>query len=210
MDTKHTQVTASKRWSIRQLLTRIMWRVVPHRLITWFHALWMAWLDWLPVLISQVPSHDIRLAVYRLLGAKIGTQTSIHRGCQFYHMPGLKVGNNCVINQQVILDARCGLIIGQNVSISEQAILYTLHHDLDDPDFVVTGGPVIVDDYAFIGARAMIMPGVHLGEGSAIAAGAVVTKDVPPYTVVGGVPAKPIRQRSRNLRYQLNYRRTCY
>jgi acetyltransferase-like isoleucine patch superfamily enzyme len=115
-----------------------------------------------------------------------------------------------VINKGVILDGRRGLTIGDNVSISEQAILYTLQHDLDDPDFSVIGGPVTIEDYVFIGARSITLPGVHLGEGAAVAAGAVVTKDVAPYTVVGGIPARPIRERVRGLRYMLDYRRTFH
>ncbi len=195
---------------VKRLPTWLIWHFVPHRLIAWFDTLWHVWLDVLPELVSQIPSHAIRLAVYRSLGAKIGEHTSIHRGCQFYNLPGLEIAGNTVINQKVILDARRGLLIGRNVSISEQAMIYTLQHDLDDPECTVVGAPVAIGDYAFVGARAIILPGVRIGEGAGIAAGAVVTKDVEPYTIVGGVPAKYIRKRSRNLKYKLNYRRPLY
>ncbi len=188
-------------------MSRAMWRLVPHQIIVWFHQRWCILLDYLPSVVGQVPCHALRLAVYRWLGAEIAAHTSIHRGCQFYNIGGLKVASNTVINENVVLDARQGLFIGRNVSISEQAILYTLQHDLDDPDFRAAGAPVVVNDYVFIGARAIVLPGVTLGEGAAVAAGAVVTRDVQPYTVVAGVPARPIRQRAPGLRYTLDYRR---
>jgi acetyltransferase-like isoleucine patch superfamily enzyme len=202
--------SAAEGASVRKLLTRVMWRVVPHRWIVQLDGWCLALLDWAPALLTNVPSHWIRLAGYRALGAKIGEHTSIHRGCQFYQLCQLEIADNTVVNQQVVLDARSGLTIGRNVSISEQVIIYTLHHDLDDPGFATTGAPLTVEDHVFIGARAIILPGVHLGQGAAVAAGAVVTKDVPPYTVVGGIPAKTIRERSRDLRYNLDYRRTFY
>ena len=195
---------------MQRFVKQLAYRLLPHGLIDWLALMRFSWLDWLPDLASHVPSHDFRIAAFRLLGAKIGPQTSIGRGCQFYNLSSLEIGSHCTINQKVILDGRRGLHIGRNVSISEQAILYTLQHDLDDPDFGVEGGPIIVKDYVFIGARAIILPNVCLGEGSAVAAGAVVTKDVEPYAVVGGVPAKLIRHRSRNLRYQMDYKRLFY
>jgi acetyltransferase-like isoleucine patch superfamily enzyme len=189
---------------------RLAWRVVPHPVIAEWESFRLASLDALPAAVSQLPSHELRLAVYRSLGARIGQHTSIHRGCQFYNLPGIEIADNTVVNQNVILDGRCDLRIGRNVSISEQAILYTLQHDLDDPDFAVVGGPLVVYDYAFVGARAIVLPGVTIGEGAAVAAGAVVTKDVQPYTVVGGIPARMIRQRSKHLRYRLDFRRTFF
>jgi maltose O-acetyltransferase len=150
------------------------------------------------------------LAWYRRLGAQIGPHTSIHRGCQFYAIENLQIGKNCVVNQNVFLDARRGLVVGKDVPISEQAVIYTLQHDLDDPDFSTEGGPVLINDFAFIGARAIILPNTTIGTGAAVGAGAVVTRDVPPYTVVGGVPAHVLRERSRDLRYRLDYRRRFF
>lgn len=187
-----------------------LWHFVPHGIIRCVDGLIFACLDYTPSLVSNIPSHAFRLFVYRMLGAQIGEHTSIHRGCEFYNMTGLRIAGNSVINRNVVLDARRGLTIGRNVSISEFAIIYTLQHDLDDPMFGVTGSAVNIADYAFVGARAIVLPGVQVGEGAAVAAGAVATTDVSPYTVVGGVPARVIRTRSNDLRYTLDYRRAFY
>jgi acetyltransferase-like isoleucine patch superfamily enzyme len=77
---------------------------------------------------------------------------------------------------------------------------------MNAPEFPVTAEGVEIGDYVWIGVNATIMPGIHIGTGAVVAAGAVVTKDVDPYTVVGGVPAKVIGTRSQSLNYTLTYR----
>ena len=99
------------------------------------------------------------------------------------------------------------LKIGNNVSIAGEVRMYTMQHDIDDPDFHEVGAPVVIDDYAVIGTRVTLLPGVHIGKGAVVASGAVVTHDVEPYSVVGGVPAKHIRYRSKDLRYTLKFAR---
>lgn len=107
-----------------------------------------------------------------------------------------------MINRGVILDGRFPLTIGENVSISIQTMILTLQHDLSATDFGAVGAPVIIGDRAFLGARALILPGITIGEGAAVAAGALVTRDVLPFTIVAGVPAKVIGSRPRNLTYR--------
>ena len=82
-----------------------------------------------------------------------------------------------------------------------------MEHNIDSPDFTESDGAVLIDDYVVMGTRATILPGVHIGKGAVIASGAVVTKDVEPYTVVGGVPAQFIKERAKNLHYTLNFGR---
>jgi len=77
---------------------------------------------------------------------------------------------------------------------------------MQDPLFPEAFAPITICDYVWLGSRAMVLPGVTVGEGAVIAAGAVVTKDVDPYTVVGGVPARPIGTRRQDLGYELTYR----
>ncbi len=117
----------------------------------------------------------------------------------------IRIGDHSVVNYNVLLDGRRGLWIGDNVSISEGTVILTLEHDIDDSKFGLKGAPVRIEDYVFIGSYARILPGVRVGEGGAVAAGAVVTHDVDPYTLVGGVPARFIRQRSRPMNYQLEF-----
>jgi len=107
----------------------------------------------------------------------------------------------------VLLDGRLGLAIGDNVSISEGAAFFTLEHDPNSPTFENRGAPIQIGDRVFIGARAMVLPGAAIGEGAVVAAGAVVTRDVEPYQIVAGVPARPIGQRSQDLAYTLEYRK---
>lgn len=169
---------------------------------------WVDGRDYFIELAGVIPSHFLRLFLYRhVFRVKIGESTSIHRACRFYRPVGVSIGRNSVINRGALLDGRAGLNIGNNVSISEGCCLITLEHDPNSPNFAFRGAPIHVEDYVFIGAQAMILPGVTIGEGAVIGARAVVTKDVAPYNIVAGVPAKPIGERSRNLAYTLNYRK---
>ena len=171
---------------------------------------WRAYeaLDYSAELVSHLPSHSLRLVLYRsLLRVRIGPRTSIHRDCRFYRPSHVIVGSHTVINRDVVLDGRMGLYIGTNVSISEGAAIFTLEHDPNSSDFANRGAAVHIEDYVFIGARAIILPGVTVGRGAVVAAGAVVTHDVAPFAIVGGVPARPIGTRSQDLEYTLDYRK---
>ncbi len=123
---------------------------------------------------------------------------------------GLKIGANSIINQHCRLDSRGGLSIGSNVSISADVCILTADHDIQSPKFAGRSAPVVVDDYVYIGTRAMILPGVSIGVGAVVAAGAVVTRNVAAYSVVGGVPARLIGQRNRTLNYNPRYPRLFY
>jgi len=155
--------------------------------------------------LDKIPSYRMRYAYYRrFCRYKIGKDTSI---APTVYVTGyfVTVGRNTVINRQCYLDGREPLYIGNCVSISNQVYIQTATHDHQDPYFGWVPGPVRIEDYAWIGARAMILPGVTVGEGAVVAAGAVVAKDVPPYAIVAGIPARVIGERNRDLRYKFNY-----
>ncbi len=166
------------------------------------------------VAIAQCPSHIVRHWWYRhVLKVRIGRGSSVLMGQYFYirsrsdrGKPYITIGEHTVINRQCCLDGRGGLRIGCNVSISPGVWLLTDAHDMQDPQFPEVLAPVVIDDYVWLGSRAMVLPGVSIGRGAVVAAGAVVTKNVAPYTIVAGVPARPIGTRSRDLQYQLSYR----
>jgi maltose O-acetyltransferase len=153
--------------------------------------------------VSHVPSFALRRLWYRrVLGARIGPGTGIHLGCYvwFYgpgqvRRDGLSLGANTRINRACCLDARGSLRIGDNVSLSAEVAILTASHRVDDPAFGVELRPVVIEDHVWIGVRAVILPGVTLGRGSVVAAGAVVTRDVPPLAIVAGVPARPVGER---------------
>jgi len=115
----------------------------------------------------------------------------------------IKIGTNSIIGHNAILDGRGGLEIGNNVNFSSGVWIWTAEYDKDDPYFIATSGKVEIDDYAWVSCRVTILPGTKIGKGAVICAGAVVTKDVPPYAIVGGVPAKIIGERNKDLRYRL-------
>jgi acetyltransferase-like isoleucine patch superfamily enzyme len=153
--------------------------------------------------IGYLPFHTLRIFCLRVLKAKVGKRTGIYRGFEVRRPRLLTIGNSSVIGHGALLDARCGLTIGDNVNLSNEVMVWTLHHDYNDSNFAQTGAPVTIGNYAWICSRAIILPGVTIGEGAVVAAGAVVTRDVAPYTVVGGVPAKPIAKRNEHLNYDL-------
>lgn len=154
---------------------------------------------------GYVPCHIFRKTLYRICGARIGRNTSFHWRTRFFNPWNLSVGKNSIIGNDAMLDARKGIHIGDNVSFSMGVWIWTMEHDPQDPYYGVKGGQVIIEDYAWISCRAIILPGVTIGKGAVVAAGAVVTKDVPPYVIVGGVPAKKIGMRTKELHYKLNF-----
>jgi len=140
----------------------------------------------------------------RFCGVRLGRDSSICSGC-FITGYNIHIGDNTVVNRFVYLDGRVSLYIGNNVNISHYTLIQTLTHDPQSPDFVCLERPVRIEDHAWLGARATICPGITIGEGAVVAAGAVVTRDVAPYTIVGGNPARFIRERSKDLRYRSRY-----
>lgn len=165
-------------------------------------------------IVSHIPSYTIRHAWYhKVLGWTIGPGASILMG-QHVQMAGARssgkkviIGKDSVINQGCLLYTTGGLIIGEHVSISSGAWLVTGSHDINDPQFPDLYKPIVIKDYVWIGMRATILAGITVGEGSIVMAGAVVTRDVPPYTVVGGVPARVISERQlHDPAYTLNFR----
>jgi acetyltransferase-like isoleucine patch superfamily enzyme len=164
--------------------------------------------DYSSELVGFVPCHGFRLWWYKhVCHVGIGADSSIHRQCRMYHPYKISIGSHSIINRGVLLDGRMGISIGDNVSISEGTAILTLEHDIDDPGFGLKGSPVSIGDYVFIGSFARILPGITIGQGAVVAAGAVVTRNVAPYSVVAGVPARYVRDRARNLTYQLVHRK---
>ena len=161
-------------------------------------------LYWLTML-GYVPSHTIRNYFYRRSGVKMARTSSLHWRTRFFSPEKLSIGEDCTLGNDGFYDARDGIVIGSCVNIAAEVRIYTREHDIDDPWFAEIGGPVLIGDHVYIGTRVTIMPGVTIGLGAVVASGAVVTKDVPPYMLVGGVPAKIIRERSHDLRYKLGY-----
>nr|WP_220628090.1 acyltransferase [Confluentibacter sediminis] len=137
----------------------------------------------------------------------IGKNSSFLMTCVFDCAKHLSIGENSVVNARCRIDNRGGITIGNNVSISSDVTILTADHDMDSPDFAGRVRSVIVEDYVWVGTAAMIMPGVSIGKGAVVAAGAIVTKNVEPYHVVAGIPAKFIKERKRELNYTSSYKR---
>lgn len=154
-------------------------------------------------LVGFVPSHLFRRFCYRISGIKIGKGSTIHINCNFFYPPKITIGNDTIIGNNAFLDGRAPLIIGNHVNISSQVLIYNSEHDIQAENFQAREEKVVIEDYVYIGARAIILPGVTIGKGAVVASGAVVTKDVAPLTVVGGVPAKEIGKRVAKLNYCL-------
>lgn len=154
--------------------------------------------------VGFIPLHFVRRFFYRLTGVKIGSGSAIHTGARFYNPENISIGQDSIIGEGVVLDGRDKLQIGNHVDIATEVMIYNAQHDIEDPDFSALSEPVTIEDYVFIGPRSIILPGVTIGKGAIIAAGSVVTKDVNQYEVVGGVPAKVIKERNlKDLRYKL-------
>lgn len=158
--------------------------------------------------VGHIPSHHVRRFFYRIEGMKIGAGSAIHMGSVFYNAGNIIIGKDTIIGENAVLDGRDILKIGNHVDVASEVMIYNSQHNINSENFSkveeVVLAPVEIGDYVFIGPRAIILPGVNIGRGAVVGAGAVVTKNVEPFVIVGGVPAKVIGERKlKDPKYKL-------
>lgn len=158
--------------------------------------------------LSHIPSHHIRNFVYRnVCMMRMGKKSVVYYGTEIREPSNIFIGEGSIIGDNSILDGRNGIKIGKNVVFASNVRIWTEQHDHRDPFFrceTQQHNPVMIDDRAWIGSHTIILHSVHIGEGAVVAAGAVVTHDVRPFTIVAGIPAKEIGERNRDLRYVMD------
>lgn len=160
------------------------------------------------------PSHAVRNWVYRNIYLVDKHKTSvIYFGCEIRSGVNLHIGKGSIIGDNCILDARQGIYIGENVNLSSEVHLWTEAHDVNDPYFrsmPCNHGPIHIGDRVWLGSNVTVLDKVNIGEGAVVCSGAVVTKDVEPYAIVAGIPAKKIGERSKDLRYEFTGGHTLF
>jgi len=153
-----------------------------------------------PYRLALVP--QLRSPWLRLLGARIGPGAILH-DVRFFNLyrrglGGLTVGRDCFLGDECLIDLAEAVSLGDQVTLAERVLVLT-HTNVGYRDhplqrlFPPMAAAVVVEDGSFVGAGVTLLPGVRVGRGSFVAAGSVVTEDVPPATLVAGVPARPVR-----------------
>lgn len=159
--------------------------------------------------VSRVPWTSLRIAAYARLGVRFEAPrtSTILLGTDVHAPRQISIGGNSIVGRRCLLDGRGRLTIGRNVNISSYCLIVTGGHDPYDDNFRGYTAPIVIEDRVWIATGATVLAGVTIGEGAAVAAGALVNRDVEPFTVVGGVPAQEIGRRPETLDYELDYRR---
>jgi acetyltransferase-like isoleucine patch superfamily enzyme len=152
----------------------------------------------LPSLVGLV----LRFALYRCLFAGLDGFCLIYPGARVSHAYGVRAGRGLAVNSGAFLDGRGGLTLGANVLVGPNAVILSTRHRFDDPGLPIVAqgvelAPTAIGDDVWIGANAVILAGVRVASGTVVAAGAVVTSDTEPWSIVGGVPARTIGARPR-------------
>lgn len=157
--------------------------------------------------LFPIPIYSFRLMLLKLLLHKLSKHNFIRMYIEIRNPKNISLGKNNSINQHVLLDGRgVKLSIGNFVDIDQETNIWTLQHDVHSDYHTAIGADVIIEDYVWIASRVTILPGVKIGKGAVIAAGAVVTTDVEPKAIVAGIPAKKIGERTSALLYDLSTR----
>lgn len=147
--------------------------------------------------LCNFPSKRFRNLMLKRLGMTFLGNARIYTGFHIRNPKGIIIEDGVSIGPKVLLDGRKGLTIKKSAVIGYGAIIWTLNHDYNDIHFCGKGAPVTIGPYAWVCSNSIILPGISIGEGAVVASGAIVTHDVPPYTIVGGIPAKVIGQREK-------------
>lgn len=154
--------------------------------------------------VSWIPSQHLKFIFLKMLGVNLTKNVKLYHGFQIRNPKGLIIEDGVSIGPKVLLDARSGLIIRKSATIAYEAIIWTMNHDYNDVYFCGKGGRVEIGEYAWVCSRSIILPGIKIGKGAVVASGAIVTKDVPEFAVVAGVPAKIVGTRTEQ-EYKYGY-----
>ncbi len=150
-------------------------------------------------------SNACRMFIYKkILGIPVGKGSIIWAGNKFNDVSNLSIANNVIVGPHNVFLIRGGLRVGNNVNISGFSFFISQSHDVNDPMAHTSLKEIVIKDGAWIATNATILPGVTVGKGAVVCAGAVVTKSVDDYAVVAGNPAVKIKERSRRIDYLLN------
>jgi maltose O-acetyltransferase len=144
----------------------------------------------------------LRAAYWRRHMKTLGSESRISHQVKITAPENIAIGQNSGITNRCILDGRGGISIGDEVMIGFESVLITCTHRFENPEIPIRKqgfweAPITIGDDAWLGARVIVLPGMTIGQGAVVAAGAVVTEDVPPYAIVGGVPARSIGSRKK-------------
>jgi len=141
------------------------------------------------------PSSRLKVSLLRLFGTKIGVGVLIKPGINVKYPWNLEIGDYSWIGENAWLDSLAQIKIGNNVCISQGAYFCTGNHDWSDQAFGLIVKPIIVEDGAWIGAKATVLPGVTIAKHSIVTAGSVITRDTAPYMIYSGNPAVKVKER---------------
>lgn len=144
-----------------------------------------------------VPFSRVKVIVLRSFGASVGAGVRIKPGVKVKFPWRLHVGDYCWLGEDLWIDNLAEVRIGAHCCISQGAYLCTGSHDWASDTFDLITRPIILHDHAWIGAKAVVAPGVTVGEGAVLGLGSVATRSLEPWTIHVGLPAKPVRQRPR-------------
>ncbi len=157
-----------------------------------------------------IPLHPFRRMVCKVFMKHFGWSSAIYRNVDIRSPKNIIIGDKSIINKKCVLDGRGGLTIGNNVDVAQETNIWTEQHDYNSSVYSSECEPVIIEDYVWLASRVTILPGVTVGRGAVVACGSVVTKDVPPMSIVAGIPARVIGQRKDVLTYELGGRRDWF
>ena len=154
-------------------------------------------------LAGRLPLHRFRIWALRYFGAQVSDSAVVYGQFQVRAARHLRIGARTNVGEGSVLDARGGLTIGENTNLSSQVHIWTAQHDWNAPDFEYVRAGVVIGSRCWLGPRVTVLPGTTIGDGVVVAAGAVVRGNLAPYGLYGGVPARRLAERSRDLNYQL-------
>jgi len=179
----------SEEWAMQDYHTAVSSSVRKRRLIWLF--VWNLFCRWNPYFAMK----KWRNMWLRLFGMKYQDPVSVFPTVRIWNPEMITMGSHVAIDDAVNLYSVDRITIGTKVAISREAFICTASHDVSHLNRPLKTAPVTIQDGVWIGARAIILPGITIGEGAIVAAGAVVTKDVPSFTIVAGNPAKVVKER---------------